>query len=160
MNKLVKNELYKIFHKKGIYILFLVFAFLFLLSGVLNKFLNNGVLDSMVMSVARDSLDTYDKDNPEQAAAYVELKVEVDKYDLIKELGTTDSNSPEYYYITNDMSTFYHEAYTDKYVKKDELQQLLKEFLANESTISTTTTTDTTATTESAPKRVITVTQQ
>ena len=127
MNKLVKNELYKIFHKKGIYILFLVFAFLFLLSGVLNKFLNNGVLDSMVMSIARDSLDTYDKDNPEQAAAYVELKVEVDKYDLIKELGTTDSNSPEYYYITNDMSTFYREAYTDKYVKKDEEAALISQ---------------------------------
>ncbi|MCR4580997.1 MAG: ABC transporter permease [Bacilli bacterium] len=131
MNKLVKNELYKIFHKKGIYILFIVFASIYLLSGILTKISTNGVMDNLVISVARENLDVYDKDNPEQAAAYVELKIEVDKYDLVSELNP-NYTSPEYYYIMNEMTPYYREAYTDKYVKKDEEAAAISQKKLNE----------------------------
>lgn len=120
MNKLVRNELYKIFHKKGIYILLIITCGLALLSAVLSSVLDDSLMNSMVIPVARQSLEVYDVNKPDEAAAYVELKLEVDKYDLMAEIGFK-STSPEYYYLQNVVAESMRKFYNEKYIKKDEV---------------------------------------
>ena len=94
--KLVYNELYKIFHKKLIYILIPV---------------NN--------TKELNFLDRMNLNDPNEAQQYVVIKPTIDVSNIQKEK-KFDVNGPEYYYLNNDILNTYGEYYTAKYIEKDE----------------------------------------
>ena len=119
MIKLVWNEIYKIFHKKTIYILALVFLVLTVGFIWLDQALSGSTIDDMVMPMYEQQLEMYDLNNADEAAVYVTLKSTVEINKIFKEKNI-DYYSPEGYYLYNDISDMMGNKLSAKYVEKDE----------------------------------------
>ena len=117
--KLIGNELYKIFHKKLIYILAIVATVLFLLVAIANKTLVNMDLNTMLIDSYNPIIDQLNPEKSEDAQQYVILKPVADVIEINKEK-KFKTTSPEYYYLMNDIQTTYGDYYTAKYIEKDE----------------------------------------
>ena len=120
MISLVKNELVKIFHKKGLYILGIIVLGLLLLNIVISlnyeeKLLNG--LDDLYYQVLEDGLDNYDMDDTEELSWYIRDKAEIDTYSFLKEY---DYLSPEYYFIDNTGKEVIENLLNAQYMSKDE----------------------------------------
>lgn len=118
MTSLIKNELIKIFHKKGIYVFGIILIVILALNILFDKVLNssNAVLDWSYEQREED-LQKYDLNNKEELEWYVDEKNYIDTYVLAKEY---DFNSPEYYYIDTDISSTIYAMNRSKYIDKDE----------------------------------------
>ena len=102
MINLIKNELFKIIHKPGLYIL-LAFA---LSSIVLNCFINS-YEDNVSVGIMyyyeemEEQLKNYDLSDPAELSYYISDKTIVDAYKLYKDYSY---DSPEYYFVDNDIT--------------------------------------------------------
>ena len=120
MIKLVKNELYKIFHKKMLYVLLAVVVGIFVFSMIVNKvFSNTYAIDDMFVPMYEQQIATLDLTKTEDAEIYVQLQSAVDVSKEAKELNL-DYNSPEGYYFYNDYEALIEKYYTTKYIEKNE----------------------------------------
>lgn len=128
MIRLVKNELIKIFHKKGLYILGIVIILIAILGVFVSLYLNDELLsefDSSYYDYLKENIDSYDLNDVEQLKSFVEDSIELDTYNLLSKY---DSQSPEYYYIDvegrNIISNYYNVRYIDK--DQDEIDNAKK----------------------------------
>ncbi len=121
MINLIKNELIKLAHKPGLYIL-LALSLSFILLGA---FMSN-MVDQQMSSFDRDyievlesELDIYDLTKPSELSYYVNDKTTIETYQLIidNNFGYT---SPEYYYVENEVNLIIAKMNEAKYIDKDE----------------------------------------
>lgn len=120
MAKLVKNELVKIFHKKGIYILSGILTAIMLLSLVVSKIDLGSLLEENFSDTYYDTLEktleTYDLNDKDEVMWYIDGKVDLEMHNLTKDL---DYESPEYYYIDNEIQSILTNMYNAKYLNKN-----------------------------------------
>ncbi len=86
MNKLIKNELTKIFKKKSIYItLFVILAFVILTNCIYKYFFHSGIYDEYsdsYIQYAKEEIAKLDPSKPSDAKMYIDLKSTLEVYDL------------------------------------------------------------------------------
>ena len=113
MSNLIRNELYKVFHKKAIYIfLFIVTAFLILM-GFLGKkeidLINKGTIDNQITE-AEIEVSNYKKNisalTDEEKELYIEALANLDTLKLAKSKNF-NVLSAEFNYIRNNIYSFY-----------------------------------------------------
>jgi len=126
---LVKNELVKIFHKKGIFILSGIIVGIMTLSVILSKIdLNTSLISQgqdLYYEYLEEGLNKYDLTNREDITWYVEELADLEEYKLTKDL---DYSSPEYYYVSNNIREALIAMYNAKYLNKNEEEyKVLKE---------------------------------
>lgn len=99
MISLVKNELIKIFHKKGLYILGIILIIII----ALNLFITLGYEDDLVNGMnelyyesLENGIEAYDLEDTEDINWYIQDKTELEVYNLLSKY---DYESPEYYFI-------------------------------------------------------------
>ena len=103
MIKLVKNELYKIFHKKLLYIV-LVFALgVTLLFSSLDKIFESDAYDSVIQN-SSNKVAMYENNGDVTSPSYLDFKSQLETYKLLKEKNIKE-NSPEEYYVLTDVSS-------------------------------------------------------
>lgn len=86
MNKLIKNELTKIFKKKSIYITLLVVLAFVVLTNCIYKFFftnNNYAYSDNYIKYTKEELAKLDPNKTSDIKMYIELKTEVDVYDMM-----------------------------------------------------------------------------
>ncbi len=112
MNKLVRNELYKLFHKKSTYIyLFIITVLLVLISYISNKSIqlaNNNDFDSMI-ATSQSNIESFKDNNKildEFKDSYVQELANIDSLKLAKERNV-DVLSAEYDYIKSKVYALY-----------------------------------------------------
>ncbi len=116
---LVKNELIKIFHKPGIYVVFLITVGLSILSVVLNKYLTIDTINGIQVSVEVD-INDYNKEDPIEMENYV---ADQSQYEFEKVTDKYKYSSPEYYYLDSRLYDVIYCINRSKYVEKNEKQQ-------------------------------------
>lgn len=125
MINLVRNELSKIFHKKGIYIygaIIVILLAVICLADKLEPDLGGWTYDYYGELERR--LEDYDLNDEYELSLYIEEKSEVDVHKLTKDY---DYSSPEYYYIEDSISPLISSMNNYKYkVKNDELYNEVK----------------------------------
>ncbi len=125
MINLIKNELSKIIHKKAIYILAIITILFTILSGVIIKValnLDTVFLNDSISPIIEGNLKNYDLSDPEQLNYYVNDKTDLD---LINDLKKYDSDSWQYYRVSNMGYDYIHAINEAKYISKN--QDALKE---------------------------------
>lgn len=105
MINLIKNELIKMVHKPGLYILLFLIFLMTLISAysekVYNDFYNSGVIDAEYnYEFLEEEMKKYDLNTQEGLYWYVSDKNDVDFYKLSKDYSYY---SPEYYFIDNEI---------------------------------------------------------
>ncbi len=90
MNRLIKNELTKIFHKKALYIVLIITLGFMILSCILNKVFENNTDKYIDQDIAfyEEQLEIIDKNNPEDKEWYEDAKLELQILKLKKQYGT------------------------------------------------------------------------
>lgn len=129
MIKLIKNELFKIFHKKGIYI---VFGVSIVVTGLLT-WLNNMDLRIMSYNMNVENYESmikeYETENIEIDEHYVDSKAWLESLKIIEK---KDKNmtyySPEYHFILNQIQPLYVSYFSNIYLYNEpETAELLKQ---------------------------------
>jgi len=86
LNKLIKNELTKIFKKKSIYItLFVILAFVILTNCIYKYFFHSGIYDEYsdsYIQYAKEEIAKLDPNKPSDTKMYIDLKSTLEVYDL------------------------------------------------------------------------------
>ena len=108
MFRLIGNELYKIFHKKSIYIIGIIIFLLVLLNDVLYKTMydDDGNLKALASienyssAIMKDTLNDLDPNKATDKLLYVEEKTYVDMFELSNKYGT---NSWQSYIVNSEM---------------------------------------------------------
>ena len=124
MINLIKNELYKLFHKPSVYILMLLIV-IFNFIGIFGYKLlvtddsTSATINQMNISTYETLLSTLDPANSADVGTYVEYKV---TYELLKFENdhSFKSTSSEYYYIENNIKSDLTKLYTAQYINKDD----------------------------------------
>ncbi len=124
MNSLIKNELIKIFKKKGIYItLFIVLAFVILTNCIYKYFYNTGsysFYNENYIENLKKELSTLDPSKPSDTSMYIDLKTEIDIFELMKKY---DKNAWQRDIISSKVANYLKEKNTYLYIKdKDEIK--------------------------------------
>lgn len=120
MYNLVKNELSKIFHKKGIYVL-AIFTFIVFVAGSLFEKYFPSTLDSYYDdNIAQDILNNYDVSDSDQLYYFIDYKASYEAYKIRQEYDVNDYESLDYYYIDNNIYSHLVALYTEEYVGKNE----------------------------------------
>lgn len=123
MINLVKNELVKIFHKKGIYILSGILVGIMALSLIVSKIDLSSMIEEKYTNTYYDeleeNLESYDLNDKDEVMWYVDDKVELEIYKLKKDL---KYDSPKYYYIDNELQNVMVNMYNAKYSNKNEAE--------------------------------------
>lgn len=123
MSNLIKNELTKIFKKKGIYITLLVVLAFIILTNCIYKYFYNDDVSSYYYSedyieYAKQDISKLDPNKPSDTAKYIELKTQIDIYDIIRKY---DSKSWQREVGGNEIATYVNEKNTYLYGEnKDE----------------------------------------
>lgn len=121
MNRLIKNELAKVFKKKSIYILLIVtFAFV-ILTNVIYKYAysNLAIFDEYGINAMKEELKTLDPEKPEDVQEYLMVKSQIDLYDYSKEY---DSSSWQYALIQEKGMQYVYDVNNYTYVEKNETE--------------------------------------
>lgn len=132
MINLVKNELIKIFHKKGIWILVMLILGFWILSFTLDSLSIGSQTEEEYLKqsyeIYKNTLNDYNLEDKSQAALYAEHLAQTETYALLIEY--SDFESPEYYFINNDINGVLNDMYYAKYVTKteNEYQVIKKEY--------------------------------
>lgn len=116
MINLVKNELIKIFSKKGLYIYGIIIIFIMAFNLVVEK---TRVFDNSFTyyNTSEERLSKYDLDNSEELEWYVDEKSDLEKFKLLEDY---DSKSPEYYYIEKEVFATIKKMNIYKYIEKND----------------------------------------
>ena len=117
--KLIYNELYKIFHKKLIYILAIIAFIITALSGFLITKVNNNSVNALFIETYRQEVNGLDLNNAVDAQAYVTIQPIIDVYTISKDK-KLDPNGPAQYFLDNDISNVVTNYYNAKYIEKNE----------------------------------------
>ena len=118
MTSLIKNELIKIFHKKGLYFLSLLVILFAVLSTVITRYEDR--IEEKINNMMDNALctDEVDLNSPDiDLISNIELKVNCD---IAEKKVKYDYNSEEYYYLTHDLTDLLNEAYSSKYIEHDD----------------------------------------
>ena len=115
---LVKNEIIKIFHKAGIYVMLLITLILSIISVVLNRYLSMDTLQNKFIYEVKE--ENYDLKDPISLENYVADKSD---YEFRKELSKYKYESPEYFYLDNNLYDVIYCQNRAKYVEKDEKKE-------------------------------------
>lgn len=111
MINLIKYELSKIFHKKGLYIYCFIILFIFAFAFVIDKVNFSYSIEDTYWEQVEKELDSYDIDT------YIEEKTAFEVYKLSKDY---EYSSPEAYFIENDIATSIRNMNEYKYRNKDD----------------------------------------
>ncbi len=116
MINLVKNELIKIFSKKGLYIYGIIIIFIMAFNLVVEK---TRVFDNSFTyyNTSEERLSKYDLNNSEELEWYVDEKSDLEKFKLLEDY---DSKSPEYYYIEKEVFATIKKMNIYKYIEKND----------------------------------------
>ncbi|MGN1372309.1 MAG: ABC transporter permease subunit [Candidatus Coprovivens sp.] len=130
MINLIRNELVKISHKKSVLVLSIVVIGLLIFSFIIEKsFVNNGY-DSVEQNYNyyKNELEFYDLNKESELRMYVGDLTFFKTYELL--LDYSDDESPEYYYVFNDIQPVLNNMYYAKYISKidDEYQLYKKQY--------------------------------
>lgn len=120
MINLVKNELIKIFHKKGIYVIAIITALFVGLTTFVTKLadsIGDYVLDDSYYSMLEENLKNYDLNNAEELNWYVSEKDQIDLYKVTKDY---DSLSWQYYLIETNGYDYIDKMNRAQYILKDD----------------------------------------
>lgn len=137
MINLVKNELTKIFHKKGIY---LYVAFILVVFGLIIAFDSDSSSvkppELVTYKETEEHLSTFDLNNPDDVIIFIGEKVNVEVGKILEKYNIYDYNSVEYYYVSNEIKPVLETLYYNEYKFKNEeavamYQEELNELVAN-----------------------------
>ena len=130
MISLIRNELVKISHKKSVLVLSIVVIGLLIFSFIIEKSFVNNDFDSVEQKYTfyKNELEFYDLNDEEELRMYVGDLTYFKMYELL--LDYSDNESPEYYYIFNDIRPVLNNMYYAKYISKidDEYQLYKKQY--------------------------------
>ena len=100
MNRLIKNEFKKIFHKKAIYVILLVTLLFMIAEKVIYKVFENQDVFYYEddISFYEEQLKELDKNNEEDKVMYISLETNIEEVNLVKKYG---NNSWQAYIIRN-----------------------------------------------------------
>lgn len=115
MTSLVKNELIKILHKKGLYIYLIIIILFMSFALVTDKLFDNNSED--FYELREEMLKDYNLEDKNEAAMYVQEKTDIDVHKIALKY---DYLSPEYYYIDTELYSTVASMYTAKYVSQDD----------------------------------------
>lgn len=137
MISLIKNELVKIFHKKGIYILGGIILFIMGTGALSEVFKFGDVIEEKAneqyYTYLEESLDNYNLANSDEINPYIDTLSELNNYKVTKDY---DYHSAELYYYETEIDPVYREMWVAKYSHKDEnayleLKQQYEEMIKN-----------------------------
>ncbi len=118
MIKLTKNEIYKIFHKKLIYIMTAIVVVVSLLFCVLDSLLGTSTYDSKIDSY-QNTVSVLESSGDTTSSDYISNKTQLDTLKLLKEKNIKEK-TPEEYYIQYNINQLYYEYYSAVANKADE----------------------------------------
>lgn len=118
MINLVRNELIKIFSKKGIYVYTIVVLVMMVFVSVLSKNLNENSesVDDFYIETIESNLGSYDLSNESELRWYIGDRVLIDSSKISKQY---KFESPEYYYVEEFLNPMILEKYEKEYIDKD-----------------------------------------
>lgn len=130
MIKLIQNELYKIFHRKTIYVMGVILLAFVLINNILYKcfyddngvFNENSFVTSYELEFIKEELNSLDPNKESDKNLYVDYKT---SYEILELSSKYDPNSWQYYIINNKMYDIIYNKYYYTYIDKSE--KLLKE---------------------------------
>ena len=123
MIKLIKNELYKIFHKKILYIVLFGTIALTILFGTIDKIISKDKYESIINEAAY-KISIYEADKVTSSPEYIDYKTQYDVYTLLKDKKIKE-DSPEEFYVLNTVYSNMYDYYTALYGEnKDNLKTL------------------------------------
>lgn len=115
MINLIKNELYKIFKKKTIFIILLITLGFVIFNNAIYKLMNNNkIYDDIYIKNIKEEIKTIDIDSNKEY--YSNLSSDIEIYDLKKQYGL---DSWQAYIIDNDLANIIYEKNSYKYVEID-----------------------------------------
>ena len=109
MIKLIRNELYKIFHKKLIYVILILAIFGSIFFGAIEKGLSNNQ-GGIVTAANSMVVESYEKQGDTTSPEYIDAKVSYET-SKIKQDRKIRSTSPEAFYIDNTVYNLYKDYY-------------------------------------------------
>ena len=120
MTKLIKNELFKIFHKKILYIVLIIAVAGTLFTAVMDKVFYSNIND-LDLSITRSSIQMLEDEGATSSESYIELKTTLSTQELMKDKNIK-SGTPEEYYVETQINPFYRTYYSYLYdsTNKDE----------------------------------------
>lgn len=138
MSKLIKNELTKVFKKKSIYItLFVILAFVILTNCIYKFFIQDRnyveYSDSYYIDYVKEDLSKLDPNKPSDTKMYIELKSDVDIYDIMQKY---EAGAWQRQILRNQISNYVTQKNTylygeEKNIKKvEEIQEKIDKILA------------------------------
>ena len=122
MSNLVKNELIKIFKKKGIYITLLIILGFIVLTNCIYRYFYDNVssyyYNDNYIEYAKQDIAKLDPNKPSDTAMYIDLKTQIEIYDLVKKY---DKSAWQIEIIGSNIETYVKEKNTYLYGEnKDE----------------------------------------
>ncbi len=109
MIKLVKSELYKIFHKKLLYVLVIISAIFTILAGVAYKIDDNNTNNNN-LEIIKNKIDKYEGMGDRSSYDYLDSKTTYDIEKLIEDKNIKEE-SPEEYYVRNNLYSYIYNYY-------------------------------------------------
>ncbi len=122
MTRLIKNELFKIFHKKIIYILMIICVFMTTALAILQN-----ITFDFDFPIAEVKEEDYNLKNTEELDYFISDKTEYDIYQIIKEKGYK-YDSPEYYYVEHMLRGKILDKYYAQYQNKNNYAEVKAEY--------------------------------
>ena len=129
MIKLIKNELYKIFHKKVIYIVLAITLGLFIVVNGIDCILEKPTLDENIQ-LTENIVKSYEESQSTDTIEYFYNKADLESLKIIKEKDIKEE-SPEEYYVKTTINSLYVDYFNLTYNKQTELAKKAKEDLDN-----------------------------
>lgn len=135
MNRLIKNELIKIFRKKSIYITLFVILVFVILTNCIYKFFYRGEYEDYsehYIQYTKEELARLDPNKPSDKKMYIELKSQVEVYDMKKEY---EADAWQRNIIATQMSNYINEKNTYLYgeekapEKVEEIQEKIQKMI-------------------------------
>lgn len=127
LNKLIKNELTKIFKKKSIYItLFVILAFVILTNCIYKFFYHTGSYDEYddsYIQYTKEEIAKLDPNKPSDTKMYIDLKTSLDIYDMRQKY---EANSWQRSVLSSQVSSQVNERNTYIYGENKDSQKVAK----------------------------------
>ena len=108
MIKLTKNELYKIFHKKLLYVVLVITIVFSLLFCILDKLSDNYDSYDQNINNYKNSMNVLETSGLKNTSEYADNKTLYDLYTLLKEKNI-EVSSPEQYYVQNNLYSYIYQ---------------------------------------------------
>ncbi len=127
MINLIKNELFKIFKKKSIFVLFIFLILFSIFINLVNKKLYNVNYNDDYINYLKDEIKNLDFNNIDEIDLYIDYKNQIDEYELLSKY---DYNSWQYSVIRNKAYDYIYAINNCIYKEKDDnkLKELISDY--------------------------------